>query len=80
MIKESLDTDTGDADQSKTTTVLQRLVSMLHEYRLSDMQKMAAGKFIKDCIADKENRKVDRLREWILKKINGSRVKPANNG
>ena len=52
----------------------------MNEYRLSDLQKMAANKFIKDCIANKDNRKVDRLREWILKRINGIRVMPISNG
>jgi len=44
------------------------------EYHLSEIQKFGVQKFIKDLVADKHNKKVDRVREWLMKKINGKMV------
>lgn len=44
------------------------------EYHLSPIQVLAVSKFIKQSIADKDNKKVNRVREWFIYKLNKRRV------
>lgn len=48
----------------------QKLTKFFDSYFLSGLQRMAVTKFIKTQLGDKTNPKVDRIRPWILAKIN----------
>lgn len=54
--------------------LMDRLNRIYDEYYLSEFQRFAVGKFIKETIANKSNSKVDRIREWLMKKINNKMV------
>ena len=44
---------------------------LLKEYYLTAFQTLAAKKFIKDKVANPEDKSVDRCREWILMRLSG---------
>lgn len=54
--------------------VVSKLQDFFNEYHLTDFQKFAVTKFIKQNIADKNNLKVERVRGWLFHKINGQKV------
>lgn len=49
---------------------------MYEEYFLSDLQKVAMTKFIKTHFSNKDNKEVDRVRPWLLNKINKVKIPP----
>jgi hypothetical protein len=50
-----------------------RLDELFNEYYLNELQKAAASKFIKVRIGNKDDMKVQRLRDWLLLKLNKQR-------
>jgi hypothetical protein len=46
---------------------------------LTSLQRLALTKFIKVHFSDKNNSKVDRIRPWLLAKINNSHIPPASS-
>lgn len=56
----------------------ERLNSFYQDYFLSGLQQMAVSKFIKVHLGDKNNNKVDRIRPWLLAKINQTYIPPAS--
>lgn len=59
-----------DEDNEKSKLLVARLNSIFTEYLLSEIQCLAAFKFIKDKVSDKECKDVDNLRKWVIMKIN----------
>ena len=57
-------------DDYKSKLLISRLNSIFTEYMLSEVQSLAAFKFIKDKVGDKECKDVDNLRKWVIMKIN----------
>jgi len=53
-----------------------RLNKVYEEYFLSDLQKVAMTKFIKTHFSNKDTKDVDRVRPWLLAKMNGQRIPP----
>lgn len=53
-----------------------RLNQVYKEYFFSDLQKVAMTKFIKTHFSNKDNKDVDRVRPWLLSKINGQKIFP----
>lgn len=60
-----------DVEKNK---LLDKLDVFYKEYFLSDFQKFAAGKFIKDNISNPSNKKCDRIRDWLIGKLNHKRA------
>lgn len=48
------------------------------DYFLNPFQRTMVTNFIKKQMGDKNNNKVDRIRPWLLAKINQSHVHPSN--
>lgn len=57
-----------------------KLDDFYNSYHLSKFQKFAVGKFLKDCIGDPNNHKVDRIRPWFFETLNGRRCKAETEG
>lgn len=55
-----------------------KLEDFYNDYFLSPLQKVAMTKFIKAHFGNKESDKVDRVRPWLLAKINKSYVPPVS--
>ena len=53
-----------------------RLNKVFEDYFLSDLQKIAMTKFIKTHFSNKDNKEVDRIRPWLINKINNQRIHP----
>lgn len=51
-----------------------KIEDVLKDYHLNGFQKIACKKFIKDKVGNPENKTVERLREWLFMRINGSRM------
>jgi hypothetical protein len=60
-------------EDPEKTKLFSKLETFYTEYHLSDFQKFAAGKFIKDNISNPQNQKVDRIRDWLMFKLNHKR-------
>lgn len=67
-------------DGSMRQAMLNKLSAIYAEYHLSPIQQFAVDKFMRDLVADRNNDKVDRVREWIVKKINGVKIPPIVEG
>lgn len=67
-----------DSDEEKVDESEQKLWvkinDILKEYHLSEFQKVACRKFIKDKIGNPDNKNVERLREWLFMRINGHKM------
>ena len=60
-----------DSEEDKNAKKLvSKLSKIFTEYMLSEVQCLAAFKFIKDKVGDKNCKEVDNLRKWVLMKIN----------
>lgn len=57
-----------------------KLEDFYDSYHLSSIQRFAVGKFLRDCIADKSNTKVDRIRTWFFEALNGRLCKAETQG
>ena len=44
------------------------------EFHLTEFQKVACKKFIKDKVGNPKNKDVDRLREWLFMRLNGNKM------
>jgi hypothetical protein len=57
-----------------------KLEAFYNSYYLSNIQKFAVGKFLKDFIGDKSNQKVSRTRPWFFEALNGRSCKAESEG
>jgi hypothetical protein len=55
----------------QNSKLYKKLIELFDEHLLTDIQKLAAFKFIKEKFLDKENHEADRLKQWILLRVNG---------
>lgn len=69
-----------DKEASMRNALFSKLSSIYSEYHLSAIQQFAVDKFMRDLVGDRNNDKVDRVRQWIVKKINGVKAKPIHEG
>ena len=68
-----------DSDEEEEMTPVEKkmwdkIEEILKSYYLSAFQALAAKKFIKDKVGNKECHEVDRLREWLFMKVNGRKL------
>lgn len=68
----------SDEEEKKSSSEEQKMWEQIEQvlkpYFLSNFQKFAVQKFIKDQIGDPENKTVERARDWLFMKLNGSRM------
>jgi len=69
--KEKQENDQNDTKLEEK--LMKKLDKLYAEYFLSDFQKFAVTKFIKENIAARDNMKVERIRNWLFNKLNGVR-------
>lgn len=55
---------------------MQKLSEFFDEYFLNGIARLAAMKFIKDKLGNREDSNVDRLRRWVIAKINNKKPPP----
>ena len=60
--------DKMDEDQVKLWS---KIDEVLKDYHLTQFQKVACRKFIKDKVGNPKNENVERLRQWLFMKMNG---------
>lgn len=70
---QSSDSEDAEEMDPEKAKLMNKLDEFYQEYYLSEFQKFAVGKFIKDKISDPKEEKVDRLREWLIYKLNKKR-------
>jgi hypothetical protein len=51
-----------------------KIDSLLAEYYLTPFQTLACKKFLKDKVANPEDKSVSRLREWVLMRLSGQKM------
>ncbi len=71
MEEEGEDKEVVDEAESKLWV---KIDEVLKDYHLSEFQKVACRKFIKDRVGNPENKNVERVREWLFMRMNGSRI------
>jgi len=64
----------NDKEKEVENVINTRLEKFYEEYHLSDFQKFAVSKFIRENIGDKDNQKVSRIRNWLFSRLNGKKV------
>ena len=57
-----------------SNSIFSRLDQIFDEFYLSEFQKVMATHFIRDHLAIKENSKIERIREWLMLKLNSKNV------
>jgi aspartate beta-hydroxylase len=67
---DSSSSDSDDDDTEKGTEVWKRVEGVLAEYSLTRLGMAAARKWVK-MMGDPKNKDLDRLREWLLTRVNG---------
>jgi len=65
---------TEQEEKALEEKVISKLQGLYNEYYLSDFQKFAVTKFIKENIANKDNAQVERVRDWLFAKMNKQKV------
>lgn len=65
-----------EEEEQREKQVLDKLSQFLDEFHLSKLHKVACMKFIRDKVADPDDSSVFRLRQWLLKKVNGQIIAP----
>mmetsp|Transcript_13318 Transcript_13318/g.25037 ORF Transcript_13318/g.25037 Transcript_13318/m.25037 type:complete len:249 (+) Transcript_13318:1993-2739(+) len=71
--------DNMESEEQKEQRVMDKLSKLLDEYLLSPLQRAACMKFIRDKVANPEDDSVVRLRQWLLKKVNGQIILPVHD-
>ena len=51
-----------------------KIEEILKEYYLGNFQKLACKKFIKDKVGNPNNANVQRCRDWLFMRLNGSKL------
>ena len=72
----AIDSESSEEEKEDPATAAMwgKIDEILKEYYLSNFQKLACKKFIKDKVGNPENQTVKRCREWIFMKLNGKRL------
>lgn len=77
-IKKQKQEDSSDEDEEKLTPaeakMWEKIDEVLKDYYLSAFQTLAAKKFIKDKVGNRDCQEVERLREWLFMKVNGRKL------
>jgi aspartate beta-hydroxylase len=68
--------DNMETEEQREQRVMERLSKFLDEFFLSSLQKAAVNKFIRDKVANPDDTSVVRLRQWLMKKVNGQIIMP----
>lgn len=61
----------------QNTPLYKKLIELFDEYLLSELQRLAAFKFIKDVFTDTKRQDCNNLKQWLLMKVN-NKIHPIN--